>query len=292
MPSIIAFDVETTGQDDTDRIVSLAATSLDEELNPTGKLDLLFNPGIPIPAEATEIHGITDEMVADKPSFAKSAARLQRMFEGAIVIGHNVSFDWKMLHGELVRAGQKGLSPNPAAVDTLSIERIVNGNRLEALYQRYVGKPMENWHEARADVDAVIMVLKAQLAKHRERFPRLEDASTFRLMPELDPKMRVRLDHGGKFHARLDDGIVRFGFGKHKDEVVTRNHTDYLAWITREGSDFPADARHMAHKCLGTLSRDTVVRIDVAALLPNWGQPILDHRKVQGDSEQVGEAQA
>ena len=115
----VAIDVETTGLDpDADRIVSVAAVTLTcEEGRPLlmqerGVVNVLVNPGVPIPAAATRVHGITDDMVADAPLFAGVAQEVRDYVGDLPLVGHNVQFDKKFLNAALKRAGVKSLHRN------------------------------------------------------------------------------------------------------------------------------------------------------------------------------------
>jgi DNA polymerase III subunit epsilon len=103
---IIFFDLETTGTDITnDCIVELAVL----KINPDGTEDKIvrrFNPGIPIPAEATAVHGITNDDVQNQPSFSSLAAKLAPFFKDADMGGFNIlRFDMPLLVEEFLRAG-------------------------------------------------------------------------------------------------------------------------------------------------------------------------------------------
>lgn len=111
----IAFiDVETTGRDPTnDRIVEMGIVlGVGGEVVKT--FNWLFNPGRPIPAEISAIHGITDADVADKPSFADTALEILEALAGSIPAAYNASFDRNFLLAELERAGIRAPSPPPA----------------------------------------------------------------------------------------------------------------------------------------------------------------------------------
>ncbi len=94
----LILDTETTDLDGL--IVQIAVIDIEGNV----LFDTLINPGTPIPAEATKIHGITDEMVADAPTFASIEPALRALLIGRRVAGYNVNFDWGILHNELRRA--------------------------------------------------------------------------------------------------------------------------------------------------------------------------------------------
>ena len=105
---IIFFDLETTGINITkDRIVEISIIKVmpsGEEIEKTRRI----NPEMPIPAEATAVHHITDEDVAQCPSFKMVAKDLARIFTGCDIAGFNSNrFDIPMLDQEFQRAGVK-----------------------------------------------------------------------------------------------------------------------------------------------------------------------------------------
>src|SRR4051812_19909496 len=105
---LLFLDLESTGKDPcTDRIVELGVTVLhpDGSVKPRG-WSQLFNPGIPIPQEATDIHGIDDAAVANKPPFLEIAPILVQRFVGKDLAGYNLRrFDLPLLDEELRRCG-------------------------------------------------------------------------------------------------------------------------------------------------------------------------------------------
>lgn len=247
---LVAFDLETTGLDaDKDRILEFCFIQLDENLEEQGRWTRLVNPGIKIPQETIDIHGITDEMVADEPPFKTHAARIQQLVDGVTLIGHNVQFDVSFLHRELVRAGQKGLAVDHPTIDTARIERSVNSHRLGACYERYTGEVLDDAHRSEADTAATVEVLRRQRSTHASTLPSsVEDLVGERLMKHFNPDLETRkwLDHGHRFYQEGD--VVKFGFGKYRNEPA-KDHTDYLLWM--RDRDFPGDTKAVVESLLG-----------------------------------------
>ncbi|MGV9282167.1 exonuclease domain-containing protein [Streptomyces sp. NPDC003730] len=184
----LAWDTETTGPNPLqDRIVTAAIV-----VRGGGRDDRLFswliNPGVPIPTEASEVHGITDEMVqADgqdpKTALDEIATNLARAIEwGMPVIAFNQSFDWTILHHDLVRNGlptveeRVGLTPlpliDPHVIDK-QVDKYVRGSgrrKLQPTCERY-GVQLDDWHTAEADALAALLIAEAQF----ERNPRLAE---------------------------------------------------------------------------------------------------------------------
>ena len=99
----LALDLETTGLDvANDRIVQIGAVAmrgpmvLDEP-----RIDTRVNPGVPIPASSTRIHGLTDPEVADAPRLAEVIERLAETLSGRVVIGQNIRFDLAVLRSSV-----------------------------------------------------------------------------------------------------------------------------------------------------------------------------------------------
>jgi DNA polymerase-3 subunit epsilon len=183
-----AWDTETTGPNPLeDRIVTAAFI-----VRGGGREDRVFswliNPGVPIPAEAAEVHGITDAMVqADgqdpKVALDEIATHLARAIRwGMPVIAFNQSFDWSILHYDLLRNGlstveaRVGLHPlsliDPIVIDK-QCDRYVKGSgqrKLRPTAERY-GVQLTDWHTAEADALAALLITEAQF----ERFPQLND---------------------------------------------------------------------------------------------------------------------
>ncbi|MEU6279782.1 exonuclease domain-containing protein [Streptomyces sp. NPDC047028] len=181
-----AWDTETTGPNPLeDRIVTAAFI-----VRGGGREDRVFswliNPGVPIPAEATEVHGIDDARVqaeGQDPETAldEIATNLVRAIQwGMPLIAFNHSFDWSILHHDLVRHGlptveeRVGLHPltliDPIVIDK-QCDRYVKGSgqrKLKPTAERY-GVELTDWHTAEADALAALLIAEAQF----ERFPRL-----------------------------------------------------------------------------------------------------------------------
>lgn len=146
-------DVETTGlSPETARVCEVAAVSYSGGSR-VAQLSSLVNPGGPIPAEASAIHGITDAMVAGSPSFGELAWRLLDQIEGSVLVAHNAKFDLDFLRMEFERSGLK--FPDLPVADTWYIARVFgtfSNNRLGTI-ARELDIPAENWHRALSDVE-------------------------------------------------------------------------------------------------------------------------------------------
>ncbi|MEO8669177.1 MAG: DNA polymerase III subunit epsilon [Bauldia sp.] len=137
----IIFDTETTGLDPVkgDRLCEIACIELVNHI-PTGKsFHRHVNPQRAVPADATRIHGLTDEFLRDKPLFSAVADELLDFVGDATLIAHNASFDMAFVNAELARLG-KGPIGDERVIDTLMLARRkhpAGPNSLDALCMRY-----------------------------------------------------------------------------------------------------------------------------------------------------------
>ncbi len=166
----IAIDLETTGLDPRrDRIVSLAAVEFAGD-DRVSELVTLVNPGRPIPASATAIHGIDDAMVARAPDEAAAVRRLDTLCGGQVVVGHGVGFDIAVLG-----RSRGGVLPTPAPLAILCTQRLAaalhprwNDVSLEAVAAA-LGVPINGRHTAEGDAIAAGQLLLALLPRLSER---------------------------------------------------------------------------------------------------------------------------
>jgi DNA polymerase-3 subunit epsilon len=172
---LVFVDLETTGVDlTTDRIIELGMV----KVHPSGDRDVMVrrvNPGMPIPAESTQFHGITDADVAFSPRFEQMASEVMAFVGDADLAGFNiVRFDLPILRRELEAAGHALGLVGRAVIDAQIIYHRKVPRDLAAAYRLYCGKELTNSHTAHADVDACIEVLDGQLGVYADlpRTPR------------------------------------------------------------------------------------------------------------------------
>ena len=159
----VVLDTETTGLfPDQDRIVSLALYRVNfsalkhDPGNLAGGLEkeYMFDPRQPIPAGASRVHGIYDRDVRGKPCFNERSREIRDFIGKLPVIGHNVSFDMRMLNAELKRAGERTLSRNKSYCTMTRFQNynggIRKGSRLENA-TRWFGLPVGKCHDAMED---------------------------------------------------------------------------------------------------------------------------------------------
>lgn len=235
----IAFiDTETTGTDvSTDRVVDIAIVRVEPD-GTTTRCVSRVNPGVPIPAGATKVHGISDDDVKEAPTF-KELCRNQpigQMLKGAALCGHNARcFDVPLLDAEFRR--NFGKTPwgdeFPVVIDTLDLFRKLVPHTLDGAVRFFLKREHAGAHSAEADTDAVAAILCAMLespalsrkASELARWGLPEDAARW-------------VDHEGKL-IRNEAGLVCINFGQHEGrtlEEMARKERGYLKWML--GKDF------------------------------------------------------
>jgi len=209
------LDLETTGTSpENDRIVEVCAIVVRAD---GGRETFIrrVNPGIPIPAEATAVHGIHDADVADAPTFAKVAPELLEQLEGADLAGFNIlSYDLPLLEAELARYSIEFSRAGRRVVDVQRIYHQRERRDLTAAVRLYAGREHEGAHGAEADVIATIDVLEQ-----------------------------------GKLQWAGEE--LTLGFGKHRGKslrALVKKERNYLEWIL--SSDFPADTKAILREAL------------------------------------------
>ncbi len=227
------FDLETTGVNVAkDRIVEISVL----KVYPNGNKEShtwKVNPEMPIPAESSAIHGITDEMVAQEPTFKELAPKIYALIKDSDLAGFNSNrFDIPLLAEELLRAEVDFDMKKALAIDVQTIFHKMEKRTLEAAYKFYCGKDLSNAHSAEADALATYEVLKAQL----DKYPELENDVGF-LADFSSHKDHV--DFAG-FISYNEDGLEVFSFGKYKGSLVIEimeRDSGYFGWLLN--ADFP-----------------------------------------------------
>lgn len=230
---ICFFDLETTGTDITkDRIVEISILKIFPNGNKESKT-WLVNPTIPIPPQATEVHGISDEKVANEPTFKELAKTIYNMIKDSDLAGYNSDrFDIPLLVEELLRADVDFDLGNRVTVDVQAIFHKMEQRTLSAAYKFYCGKHLDNAHSAAADTNATYEILEAQL----DRYPELEN--NMKKLSEMSFR-RNSVDFAG-FIALNENGEEIFTFGKHKGkkvEEILDQEPGYFGWVLN--ADFP-----------------------------------------------------
>jgi DNA polymerase-3 subunit epsilon len=238
---IACVDLETTGVSITqDRIVEISIV----KIHPDGKQEIKtrrMNPGMPIPAEATAVHGISNEDVANEPSFKELANGIKQFLENCDLCGFNSNkFDFPILTEEFLRAGLEVNFRDRHLVDVQQIFFKKEPRNLSAAYQYYCNKEMINAHSAEADALATMEILFGQLEKYSDLENNVEFLGNF-------SKGEDYMDYSRRI--RLVNNIPFFNFGKYKDKPVSevlKKEPQYYDWMMK--GDFALDTKNVVSK--------------------------------------------
>ncbi|WP_297449338.1 3'-5' exonuclease [uncultured Alistipes sp.] len=230
---IVFLDLETTGVDPSkDRIVEISLV----KVMPDGSREVKtrrLNPEMHIPEEASAIHHIYDEDVADCPPFRAVAKSLWAYIEGCDFGGYNSNkFDIPVLVEEFLRAGLDVDLRKSRFIDVQNIFHKMEQRTLVAAYKFYCDKDLTEAHSAEADTLATYEVLLAQL----DRYPELQNDVDF--LAEFSARGR-NVDYAGRI-VYDEKGVEVFGFGKHRGRSVAevfRTEPSYYSWMMN--GDFP-----------------------------------------------------
>jgi DNA polymerase-3 subunit epsilon len=241
---LAVFDLETTGINITaDRIVEIAII----KLYPDGKEESFckrVNPEKTIPAEITAIIGITNEDVANEPTFGEIAAEVLDFIGDADLGGYNSNkFDIPVLAEELMRVGQDFDLTTRNFVDVQNIFHKMEQRTLSAAYQFYCQKTLENAHSALFDAQATLDVLKAQLQRYSDLKRDVPSLADFSKAGNFD-----LLDFAGRI-AQNEKGEAMYNFGKHKGKTirdVMKTEPGYYGWML--DADFPLYTKQILRK--------------------------------------------
>lgn len=242
---LVFIDLETTGTNlSTDRIVEIAIVKVLPDGSKTVKRKIL-NPQVPIPVGSSEIHGITDEMVKEAPTFKQVANELKQFIDDADFSGYNSNrFDIPLLIEEFLRAGIIIDMLNRRMLDVQHIFHMMEKRTLGAAYKFYCQKELSDAHSAEADATATWEVLEAQLTRYEHLGNTLDTILQFTGEEKI-------VDFARRFV--MDNEIEVFNFGKHKGRPVSevlRAEPQYYDWMMK--GDFPL---HTKQKLTEILNR-------------------------------------
>lgn len=229
---LAVIDLETTGMNlSTDRIIEIAIV----KIMPDGKKMVkrkLLNPEMAIPAVSTEIHGITNEMVKDAPTFRQAANEIRQFIDNSDLAGYNSNrFDIPILVEEFLRISLEFDFKSRKLIDVQKIFHSMEQRTLTAAYKFYCNSTLENAHSAEADASATWEVLQSQV----ERYPQLGLT--------VDSIIKCIGEENSVDFARrmiMENGREIFNFGKHKGRAVTdvlKSEPQYYDWMMK--GDFP-----------------------------------------------------
>lgn len=236
---LVFLDLETTGINvNSDRIVEMSYL----KVYPNGKEETKtyrVNPGMPIPKEASDIHHITDEDVANCPTFRQIGQSIANDIEGCDLAGFNSNrFDIPMLAEEFLRNDIDIDLSKRKFIDVQVIFHKMEQRTLSAAYKFYCGMELEGAHGAEADTKATYEVLKSQLDRYSELKNEVDFLSAF-------STFNKNVDFAGKM-VYNDKGVEVFNFGKYKDipvEDVLKKDSGYFGWMMQ--GDFSLNTKNV-----------------------------------------------
>ena len=233
---LAVIDLETTGINiSSDRIVEIAIV----KIMPDGSRQVkrkLINPEMPIPPGSTEVHGISNEMVKDAPTFKQAANEIKMFMANCDLAGYNSNrFDIPLLVEEFLRAGLDIELNDRSLLDVQRVFHMMEQRTLSAAYKFYCDKVLDGAHSAEVDALATWEVLEAQV----QRYPQM-GASVDAIVKFTGEDQIV--DFARRFV--MDNGVEVFNFGKHKGKPVTlvlKQEPQYYDWMMK--GDFPLDTK-------------------------------------------------
>ncbi|MCC6308620.1 MAG: 3'-5' exonuclease [Chitinophagaceae bacterium] len=247
----LAFiDLETTGINlGIDRIVEIAIVKIMADGTKSVKRKLV-NPEMPIPKAASDVHGITDDMVKDAPTFKQVAPELKQMLDGCDLAGFNSNrFDIPLLMEEFLRVAIDFDMKNRKLVDVQNIYHKLEPRTLSAAYKFYCNKNLDGAHSAEVDATATYDILQAQTEKYKE------------LGNTVDSILKYIGDDQVVDFARrfvMENGVEVFNFGKHKGRPVAevlKAEPQYYDWMMK--GDFP---QHTKQKLTEIFTRTMLLK--------------------------------
>jgi len=227
---LVSFDIETTGSStQTDRIVEIAM--IRREGAETRNLVLRLNPEMPIHPMAIKVHGITNEDVMACPTFAQKAEEIRSFLLGADLVGFNITgFDLPMLQRHFQEINPTMTLPveSVRVIDLMVLYHHIAPRNLSAASLQYLGKPLQNAHDALADSRCVMDILPAMIQTETELPQTL--AGLADLTDQILSERKV---------SEGPDGECFFRFGKHSGrsfKEVLALEPSYIRWCsTQEG---------------------------------------------------------
>tara|TARA_B100000073_G_scaffold279180_1_gene239650 strand:- start:1796 stop:2563 length:768 start_codon:yes stop_codon:yes gene_type:complete len=230
---ICFFDLETTGAKvGKDRIVEIAILRVDINNQESQKV-WRINPEMDISFQATQVHGISNQMVEKEPNFAHYSNEIYQFIKGCDLAGFNaIKFDIPILVEELIRADIDFDFSRIRMIDSQVIYHKKEPRNLSAALKFYCNKDLENAHSALDDTIATYEVFKAQLDRYDDLEPNMDFLSEY-------TKRNNNLDFAGKIRIDSDNDAI-FAFGKYAGQKVTdvfKSDKGYYSWIMK--GDFP-----------------------------------------------------
>ena len=229
----LAFiDLETTGINlGIDRIVEIAIVKILPDGTKSVKRKII-NPEMPIPKSASDVHGITDTMVKDAPTFKQVANELKQVLDGCDFAGYNSNrFDIPLLMEEFLRVQVDFDMKGRKLLDVQKIFHLMEQRTLSAAYKFYCNKNLDGAHSAEVDASATHEILEAQIEKYASLGNTIDS-----ILKAIGDDVIV--DFARRFV--FENGIEVFNFGKYKGRPVAdvlKAEPQYYDWMMK--GDFP-----------------------------------------------------
>lgn len=236
---LVIFDLETTGVNVShDRIIDIYLIKAQPDGAETSYYKRL-NPGVPIPKETSEIHGIYPKDVEGCPSFKDIAHELNQFIGDADFAGFNSNrFDFPLLVEEFYRADIDFQTEKRKFIDAQRIFHVKEPRNLSAAYRFYCDKDLENAHSAKADTVATWEIIKSQVDRYDDLKPTVDFLHSFSGQNEF-------VDLAGRI-KRNKQGEPCIAFGKHRGKTVEQVFTaepSYFEWMMN--GDFPENTKRV-----------------------------------------------
>lgn len=244
--TLVVLDLETTGTwIEKDKIIEIAMIKCLPDSSQQ-IFDKRVNPGIPIPARVSEITGIKDEDVKDKPPFYEIAREVFEFIGDADLGGYNVErFDVPLLMRELNEAGLKLEIGARHIFDAQKVYHLNVKRDLSAAYQLYCNKPLQGAHSAIVDTQATLEILGAQTKMYGKGTDDLDSLLEYDYVQTSE-----YFDLERKF--RWWNGELYMMFGKYARtenlREIAKKDPSYLQWILTK--DFSTDVKNMVQGVL------------------------------------------
>ena len=243
---LVVLDLETTGiWVEKDRIIEIGLV----KCLAGGARETFVrrvNPGIPIPPIVTQITGISDADVADKPSFGDLAREVLTFVGDSDFAGFNVErFDLPLLEREVFDAGLRLEWRHRTVYDCQKIYHIHEKRDLKAAYKFYCQKELQNAHSAIGDTEAALEILSAQIEKYGAGNQYVESLIDFDYEPSTD-----FFDNERKFrwwNGQLYPAFGKYGRKSSLREIAEKDRA-YLEWLIT--TDFDDNVKQMLKEVL------------------------------------------
>lgn len=234
------FDIESTGLDIiNDKIIEISILKIDSDKKE--KINTFrINPGIPIPPESSEIHGIFDRDVKKCPKFYELGEKIKSIINNCDLGGFNIlKFDLPLLIEEFNNNNVKFSTKNLNIIDVQKIFHLMEKRNLTSAYKFYCKKHLKNSHNSFSDTMASYEVFIQQLKQYNlKEVTDLRGNRIGKITNDIDKISQVLNQNMIDFQGRLIkiNGNAVFNFGKHKGKLVKeilKSNPEYYNWIIK-----------------------------------------------------------